>query len=96
MMTKLHSHLDSPGWLAWPGRLSDVLFILCNAGQTFALPPVDSLRKLTMPIRPQDDVKVAVYTEQMTAPDAANLQDLIGALCLGFALLMTFWLNTSV
>ena len=95
-MTKLHSHLDSPGWLAWPGRLSDALFILDNARQALALLPVDSLRTLTMQIRPQDDVKVAVYTEQMTAPDADNLQDLIGALCLGLALLMTFWLNTSV
>ena len=49
-----------------------------------------------MQIRPQDDVKVAVYTEQMTAPEPTNLQDIMGALCLGLALLMTFWLNTSV
>ena len=47
-----------------------------------------------MQIRPQDDVKVAVYTGQMTAPEPTDLR--MGALFLGLGLLMSFWLNVSL
>lgn len=46
--------------------------------------------------RPQDDVKVAVYTEQMSAPEPTTVQDVMGAICLGLGILMAVWVNTSL
>ncbi|WP_161634939.1 hypothetical protein [Leptolyngbya sp. Heron Island J] len=46
--------------------------------------------------RPQDDVKVAVYTEQISAPEQNTLQDLIGAVCIGLGILMAVWVNASL
>ncbi len=45
--------------------------------------------------RPQDEVKVAVYAAQMTAPERFNAQDLIGVLCISLGTLMAVWLNAS-
>ncbi len=45
--------------------------------------------------RPQDDVKVAVYTEQMSAPEQTTVQDVMGAVCLSLGILLAVWVNTS-
>lgn len=46
--------------------------------------------------RPQDNVKVAVYTEQMSAPQTSNIHDLIRTMCVGLGLLISFWLHISL
>ena len=78
------------------GQGADVaLFIIYNAEHA-ALPSVDSLRMLKMHTRrPQDEVKVAVYAAQMTAPERFNAQDIIGVLCISLGTLMAVWLNAS-
>ena len=45
--------------------------------------------------RPQDDVKVAVYAAQITAPEQLNAQDIIGVLCISVGTLMAVWLSAS-
>ncbi len=44
--------------------------------------------------RLQDDVKVAVYTEQMSATEQSIFQDVVEAICIGFGILMAVWMNT--
>lgn len=50
----------------------------------------------TMQNHLQDDVKVAVYTEQMSTPEQNIFQDVVGAVCFGFAILMAVWVNTAL
>lgn len=45
--------------------------------------------------RPQDDVKVAVYTAQMAPPAQLKAQDIIGVLCISIGTLMAVWLGAS-
>ena len=57
--------------------------------------PLTKLRMLMMQNRPQDDVKVAVYTEQMSAPEQNIFQDAMGAVCLGLGLLLAMCVRMS-
>ena len=49
------------------------------------------IRMDMMQHRYQDEVKVAVYVEQMSAPDPLNVYAVVGWVCLGCGLLMSFW-----
>ncbi len=49
------------------------------------------IRMDMMQHRYQDEVKVAVYVEQMSTPKPVDVYKVIGWACLGLGLLMAFW-----